>query len=248
MRIMPSLLTITLLLPPLLGQAEEKPKPNFVCSVQVLVKQELSECLDLSRAVQSDAALKETREMCVGMAAELNGEESQKKNPDTEGRANTLDACNTEDFLTACIYPPKKNGVILTTRTYTIDKAFTDKDDCAKEKGTWVENPAYKDYLHPPKVSAEQLHQQWRTNQAKALEERGKKPMALYGKLAQVKVDDDNEVSVILSVSGFQRLVVVSGISGEQAAKFKPNSVVNFARCTLTGRTQLWDNPVVTCE
>ena len=248
MRLVPSLFALALILPPLLGRAEEKPKAKFVCSVQVLLKQELSECVDLSRVVETDAALKETRELCVGMAAEINGEASQKKNPDTEGRADTLNACNTEDFLTACSYPPKNNGVTLITRTYTIDRAFWDKDNCARDKGKWVENPAYKDYLHPPKVSAEQLHQEWRTNQAKALEDRGKKPMALYGKLAQVKVDDDNEVSVILSVSGFQRLVVVSGVSSDEAAKFKTNSVVNFARCTLTGRTTLWDNPVVTCE
>jgi hypothetical protein len=74
--------------------------------------------------------------------------------------------------------------------------------------------------------------------------------MALSGRLQQVKVDsdDDDSDSVILAVGGFQRWVTVRGISASDAAKFKPNTTVSFDRCVLTGRTQVWDNPIATCE
>lgn len=246
MRLAAPLILFAVVTLPLASRAEDKPPLKLACSVTILLKGELSECMDVT-SPSDDDALKSAHEGCDAMATNINSADFQKENPGSEARTSSIDGCNTSEYLTACVYSKGAKRITLTTRTYTIDRAFWDKNRCTKEKGKWIENPAYQDYLHPPKVSAEQIHQEWRTNQAKAMQERGKKPMALFGKLYQVKVDDD-QVSVILNVTGFQRLVLVTGISSEKAATFKPNAVINFERCVLTGRTQMWDNPVVACE
>jgi hypothetical protein len=249
MRLVAPLILLAIVLPPLVSRADDKPQLRLACSIFLWADGALSECMDLMTPTD-DAALKASSAACDQMIASLNDEEFQKSHPGAEARNSKVDTCNTSEYLTACEYPKGKTGGILTTRVYVINKAFTDKAGCGKSKGKWVENPTYKDYLHPPKITAEQLHQEWRTNQAKAVQERGKKPMALSGRLRQVKVDsdDDDSVSVILGVSGFQRWVTVRGISAADAAKFKPNTTVSFDRCVLTGRTQVWDNPIATCE
>ena len=249
MRIVAPLILLAIVLPPLVSRANDKPQPKLACSISLWESGTLSECLDLVTQ-PDDAALKASSAMCDHLIASLNGEEYQKAHPGTEGRTSTVETCDTSEYLTACAFPKDKAGWSLTTRVYVINKAFTDKPDCAKGKGKWIENADYKEYLHPPKVTAEQLHQEWRTNQAKAVQERGKKPMALSGRLQQVKVDSDGDdaVSVILAVNGIQRWVTVRGVSAEDAAKLKPNTNVSFDRCVLTGRTQVWDNPIATCE
>jgi hypothetical protein len=214
MRLVAPLILLATVLPPLVSRAEDKPQLKLACSVSVQLKGTLSECMDLMTP-PDEVALKAASAVCGAMLAAMNDPDFQKSDPGTEARSSTVDTCDTSAYLTACEYPKGETGGVLTTRVYTIDKAFSDKARCGKRKGTWVENPDYKDYLHPPKITAEQLHQEWRTNQAKAVQERGKKPMALSGRLRQVKVDsdDDDTISVILAVSGFQRWVTVRGIS-----------------------------------
>jgi hypothetical protein len=250
MRLVAPLILLAIVLPPLVSHADEKPQPRLACSVSVRVDGELSECMDVFIPPDDEAALKASTEACEKLLAAVNDVVSQKSNPGSDVKSSNVNACDTSEFLTACMLPQGKTGGFLTTRVYVINKAFSDKAECAKSKGKWIENPDYKDYLHPPKITAEQLHQEWRTNQAKAVQERGKKPMALSGRLQQVKVDsdDDDSVSVILAVGGFQRWVTVRGISAADAAKLKPNTTVSFGRCVLTGRTQVWDNPIATCE
>jgi hypothetical protein len=249
MRLVAPLILLATVLPPLVSRAEDKPQLKLAWSISLRLNGALSECMDLMTP-PDDAALKAASAALSAALAAMNDPDFQKSNPGADVSTSNIDACDTSEYLTGCVDPKGKTGGVLTIRFYTIDRAFSDKADCAKDKGKWIENPDYKDYLHPPKITAEQLHEEWRTNQAKALQERGKKPMSLSGRLRQVKVDsdDDDAVSVILAVSGFQRWVTVRGISAEDAAKLKPNTAVSFGRCVLTGRTRVWDNPIATCE
>lgn len=245
--IAPTILLATLLLP-LASRAGDAPTPTFACHVAISRGDELYECLDISVPNGNVEAIDRARAHCKQVTDSINGEDGPKQTPRLTAASNSIDPCDVSEYLTKCAYKPKETAASVTIHYYTVDHALGVKQECAKDKGKWTENPAYKDYLHPPRVSAEQLHQEWRTNQAKAMQQRGKKVMALFGKLLKVTVDDDEEVSVMLNVTGFQRLVVVVGVSAEKAAEFKPNTTVSFDRCIITGRTQMWDNPVVTCE
>jgi hypothetical protein len=249
MRRAASIVVLVILMPPILSRAEDKAPPTFVCSLAISKDGELAECMSVTAPPGNDESLKKVREFCGTMASGMLDEKFKKKNPGISVLVNNLGDCDLSAYYTQCVYPKgKETGAVRTNHFYVLEDALGFKNECVKDQGKWSENPDFKEQLHPPKVTAEQLHAEWRTNQAKAMIERGQKPMALSGRLSRVTVDDDEEVSVILAVTGPNRWVTVLGISNEEAATYKPDMNVNFRRCALTGRTRIWDNPIVTCQ